>query len=410
MSLLRCAARVRGNMQPMQRLVVLLIATSLLFPVSVGRAAATGTIEGRVINGTNKRPQAGVRVTLTTIAPDANSRRSVTTDEHGRYSFTGLSTGAEIVYAIDGNYKGGLFAGRPLTIPSDTKRPPVIDTTLRVFEPTTDPNAILIRRDDLFVVQDEGRLSVIEAVKVVNPTNNAYIGRGSALAPDAEGPTPALGFALPDDALLETVRFIDADLDVPQVVEVRGFGFGITTAIPPGEVDFTFSYKVEGSGGTFDLSRTALYEISELSVFAERPLAATSNRLEEGEELELEGTTYRRSSTTGAIDAADPIQILIVTEAGSSLPLMAGLGAGLALVLLVGFLAFRRNKRSRAKAPRRADAAGSSEHRDVVAAIAKLDLKHEAGEVAGDEYTRTRSALKAQLTGSEANERGGGAG
>ncbi|MDP9069569.1 MAG: carboxypeptidase-like regulatory domain-containing protein [Actinomycetota bacterium] len=393
MSLLRCVAIVRGNMQPMQRLALFLLIASLVTSAPPARAAATGTIEGTVVNGTTDRPQRGVAVTLTKIGPQGDSRETVRTDRRGRYSFTGLRTGDDFVYALDASYRDGLFAGRPLTIPSDTEKRPVIDTTLRVFEPTTDPNAILIRRDDLFVVQHEDRVSVIEAVKVVNPTRNAYIGRGSALAPDDEGPTPSLGLALPDNALPETVRFVDADLDIPEVVEVQGFGFGITTAIPPGEVDLTFSYQVQGSGGTFDLSRTALYEISELSVFAAPPLEATSNRLEEAEELDLEGTTYRRSSSTESIDAADPIQILLVAEAGGSFPLVGGLGAGLAALILIGVAAFWRNKRPRPQAA----AAPVDDRQELVTAIAELDLKHEAGQVSDAHHASARSELKARL-------------
>jgi hypothetical protein len=269
----------------------------------------------------------------------------------------------------------------------------VIETTLRVFEPTTDPNAILIRRDDLFLVHDGDRVSVIEAVKVVNPTKSAYIGRGSALsATDEDGVTPSLGFALPDDTLFETFRWLDADLDVPEAVEIQGVGFGITSAIPPGEVDFTFSYQLEGIGGTFDISRRALYEVSELSVFAADPLQVTSNRLQPQGEVELEGTTYERFTTPEDLDAADPIQILVVAEGGSSLPFVAGAVALLAGILAIGWLAFRRSKKKRPKETDDDDAPAT--HEDLVTAIADLDLRYEAGNVPQEDYAKRRADLK----------------
>ncbi len=383
----------------MRRLAVaLLTVAAAVAPAASAHAADRGTIAGRVMHGTTKRPVAGVEVTLTTNAEGKGAERTVRTDERGAYAFEDLKTGDDIFYALDATYKGGLFAGRPLSIPSDTAEEPLIRTTLRVFEPTTDPNAILIRGDRLVVVQDEDRVSVIEAVKVVNPTNNAYIGRGSALGSgDGDDATPSLGFALPDAALPETVAFIDADLDVPQLVEVAGFGFGITTAIPPGEVDFTFSYQVEGSGGNFDLSRTALYEISELSVLAAEPLEIRSNRLTAAEPDQIEGRTYAISSSTDALDPADPIQILVVAQGAASVPLIAGAAAGLMLLSIIAFVAFRRGRRGETLPPPVDDSGSTDDHEDLVAAIARLDLRREGGDIELEEYARKRAELKARL-------------
>jgi hypothetical protein len=366
-----------------------------LAPLNPARAARTGSIEGRVINGTTDRPQEGVEVTLTIGRGEDSEERTVATGEGGRYNFDDLTTGEDVFYVLDARYEGGLFAGRPLTIPSDTRKPPVIETTLRVFEPTTDPNAILIRRDDLFVVHDGDRLSVIEAIKVVNPTRSAYIGRGAALSEtDEDGVTPSLGFALPDNTIPETFRWLDADLDVPEAVEIEGVGFGITSAIPPGEVDFTFSYQLEGSGGIFDISRRALYEVSELTVFAAEPLEVTSNRLEERDEVNLEGTTYRTFTTPDDLDAADPVQILVIAEGGTSLPFIAG-GAGvIAIGLGIGVFAFRRAKRRKPTTPE----AQRMSHDDLVAAIADLDLRFEAGDLSEDDHARQRADLKARVS------------
>lgn len=367
-----------------------------LAPAGTAHAAKTGTIEGRVVNGTLGKPQGDVQVTLTRGRGSQRDQETLVTDGKGRYRFEDLPTGEDIFYVLDARYAGGLFAGRPLTIPSDTRKEPLIETTLRVFEPTTDPNAILIRRDDLFVIHDGDRLSVIEAVKIVNPTNSAYIGRGSALSDGGDdGVSPSLGFALPDDAVPETFRWLDADLDVPEAVEIEGLGFGITSAIPPGQIDFTFSYQLEGTGGTFDISRRALYEVSELTVFAAAPLEVTSNRLEPQGEVDLEGTTYRRFTTRDDLDPADPVQILIVAEQASSFPFLAGAGALLGLALAIGFIAFRGSRARRGREPSREESP-PERHEDLVTAIADLDLRYESGEMSPDDYARRRAELKAR--------------
>jgi hypothetical protein len=363
-------------------------------------SAERGRIEGRVINGTTGAPQPRVEVTLTRGRGNARSQQTIETDARGRYVFDNLRTGDNIFYVVDATYRGGLFAGRPLSLPDDTERKPVIETTLRVFEPTTDPNAILIRRNDLFLVHDADRISVIESVKVVNPTKSAYIGRGSALGGGGDEPTPSLGFALPDGVIPESFQWLDADLDLPEAVEIEGIGFGITSAIPPGELDFTFSYQMEGTGGNFDLTRRALYEISEMSVFAAPPLSVDSNRLEERGTVDLEGTEYRRFSTTESLDAADPVQILAIAETDSAPPLLMGLAAGLAALAGVAFFGFRRSKKSRATTPARA---AQPAREDLVTAIAELDLRFESGAIAEAEYRQERARLKARVGRTDAD-------
>ena len=398
MSLLRCDAGAGRHMQPMRRLVAALATVAALIPAPALEAAETGTIEGRVINGTTRQPQGGVDVVLTLGRGDGSSRRSVTTRGDGSYRFDDLPTGEDRFYVLDATYKDGLFAGRPLTLPSDTERRPVIDTTLRVFEPTTDPNAILIRRDDLYVIHRGDQISVVEAITVVNPTRSAYIGRGSALAPGGGGDdtTPSLGFALPDTVVWESFRWLEADLDVPEAVEIPGVGFGITSAVPPGELEFTFTYQVEGQGGFFDISRRALYEVSELSVFAAAPLELESNRLAPGEELEIEDTTYQRFTTSERLESADPVQILLIARAGASMALIGGAAGGLAALVVVAVFAYKRTRRRRAKArpPARSD-----DREGLITAIAELDLRHRAGEVDEDEYSRRRGELKVRLAG-----------
>ena len=382
----------------MRRLSVLPLLAFLLVASPVG-AAEKGTIEGRVLNETTGEPQPGVTVTLTGGGAGGEGFTDTTvTDRRGRYSFEDLQTGEDLFYAVDASFQGGLFTGRPISLPDDTTREPVIDTTLRVWAPTTDPNAILIRRNDLFVVHRAEALTVIESVRVVNPTNNAYVGRGAEMGDAAEeGPTPSLGFALPDGALPDTLDWLDADIDVPETVAIPGLGFGITSAIPPGQMSFTFTYQVEGSGGTFDLSRTAPYAISELSVFAETPLETSGNRLTDDGRQEIEGIDYARSSSTASIDPADPIQILIVAEGGSSNALLMGLGVGLAAIVVAAAFMFTRTKRTRTKVEPESRPLPSTRD-ELLTAIVELDAVHDAGRIDDAAWARRRAELKARLT------------
>src|SRR5687767_7183691 len=100
---------------------------TVLLPSSA-TGASKGAIEGRVVNGATGRPESGVRLTLTTgtAAGDGEVVGRVRSDSKGRYRFTDLATGEDRFYALDARFDGGLFAGRPISLPSDTTETPVI--------------------------------------------------------------------------------------------------------------------------------------------------------------------------------------------------------------------------------------------------------------------------------------------
>ncbi|MGH2807996.1 MAG: carboxypeptidase-like regulatory domain-containing protein, partial [Actinomycetota bacterium] len=265
-------------------LPVVTILASVL--VANAGAAELGTITGRVINQSTGEPQRGVTVILTSGTEDGSGRlsRRAVTDRRGRYEFDELPTGQDRFYALDARFDGGTFAGRAISIPSDTTQTPVIETTLRVWDTTTDPGAVVIQRDDLFVISTDAGAAVIESVTIANVSDRAYIGRGRQIGgADASG--ASVGFALPDGA--RNVNIEDSDIDIPALVELDA-GVAATVAFPPGETRVTFSYEIPGSGASVDLSRPALYPTLELSVFAKPPLEIRSNRLEEKDPVTLE--------------------------------------------------------------------------------------------------------------------------
>jgi hypothetical protein len=371
------------------------IFAAVLISTSPGRTASTGTIEGRVENATLEAPQADVRVTLSGVEGSGRTsvRRSAITDARGRYAFEGLRTGEETIYALDARYKGGLYAGRPITLPSDTQRKPVIDSTLRVWEPTTDPAAVIVVRDDMFVVPTEGGVGVIESVTIVNQTDLGYVGRrGGAGGGES---APSFGFALPTGAEEGGVQVRDSNLDIPALIPTD-FGFGITAAIPPGETRITFSYRVPGSAGTFDLSRTALYGTAESSIYAAPPLELESNRLVERGTVTLSDRTYRRWTTRSGLDAGDPIQVIARAEANFSPWLIAGIVSVVVLALLIGVVAFFRARRPR-EPDVPPDPKTNGRRERYLREIAELDISYRRGAIGQDEWMARRKELKARL-------------
>jgi hypothetical protein len=395
---------------PMRRLAIgrtlptvgALVLVPALVVVS-GRSAAgapksNGVIRGRVINASTDDAQGGVEVTLMTTTADGTRphRRRATTDGRGRYRFEGLGTGSDHVYALDAVFQGGLFAGRALTIPAQPSPAPVIDSTLRVWPTTTDETSILFERDDLFVRPFENGLSVIESVTVANSSEHAYIGRRGLLGGRRET-APSLGFALPAGADCRggACGIVDASIDVPAIVP-QDYGFAATAAIPPGRTQITFSYRVDGGAGTFELSRVALYPTVQTSVYAVEPLEIRSDRLKLDGQRRVGRDLYRVWSTAGALDAGDSLPVLAVAEAGSQGSLIAGLGAAGAVIAGGVIVALVRRRRVRsASAP--VAAPGPENRDDLLRAIAELDLRYEAGEVPPTDYNVARAELKSKL-------------
>jgi hypothetical protein len=379
--------------------------TLVVTPPAAG--ARTGTIQGRVTNASTGRPQSGVTVTLTSAKPDGTEqeRTRVVTSKGGRYSFEDLPTGDERVYAVDASFQGGIFAGGVVFLPDDTNQPPVVDTKLRVWPTTTDPAVIQIPRDSLFVSQQANSVGVIESVTIFNSSQKAYIGRGRAEGGNAS--TPSVAFALPETAVRDDngspqIQIIRADIDLPTLLPSE-FGFAATAAIPPGQHKVTFTYVVPGNGGTFDISRRALYPTVKFEVYAAPPLEVRSNRLSDEGEVAVGEKDYVRYGSDDPIEAGDPIQALAIADAGTPAALVGGaIAIGAAILLLGGFGLLRLR---RGKTPKRAQAPGGSspgpegsiDRQELLVAIAKLDLQREAETITEEQWRDEREALKKKL-------------
>jgi hypothetical protein len=359
------------------------------------RAADTGTIKGKVVRAGVDKPQPGVKVTLTIGGgTEELESQTTTTDAKGRYLFDDLATGEAHFYALDAVYDGGLFAGRPLVIPDNTEKKPIITSTLRVWDTTTDPSSILIRRNDVFVVQDADGVGLIESYRIVNPTHLAYIGRGGETGENEDGTTtPTVGFWLPEKADKQSVQIIESDLDVPSLLPTE-YGFATTIAIPPGETRLTYTYRVEGSAGVYDITRTALYAMAEVDFYAEPPLTIESNRLEDKGSVQVGDKTYTRYASTEGLDPADPVQVLATAEAGTPGGLLLGVAAVLLLLVATAAFGWRRSRRP-------AVVTAPAAREVLLASIAELDLRHEAGEISDEEHAARRAAMKDDLRNRE---------
>jgi hypothetical protein len=382
-------------MRSMRRLVLAALALALI-PTPSARAAEVGSIEGVVRNETTGRVESGAKVTLLHLRPASQEPETTTiaTDTKGRYRFGELPTGARHLYFVDVKHQGGVFSSGQIPIPDDTEEEPVIEVDPTIWDTTDDPTVIALRRNDLFVRSQDNTAAVIDSYRVVNISDRAYIGRGGA------GAETTLAFPLPVGARGNNVSIVQSPrIDIPQL-RATDFGFGITVAVPPGETNMIFSYAVDGEGGTYDLTRTALYAVLDSSIFAQPPLEIRTNRYEEQEEpVEVGGDEYIEYAAPDDLDPGDAIQALAVAEAGMSPWLIVGaivLVALFALALALGLL-LRRRSRSAAKNGPDLRRSPVADRQGLVVAIAELDLRYRNGEMDEEEWRARRAELKSHV-------------
>ena len=363
------------------RLALLTVLFAIAFALP-SAAAENGVITGVVVNETTGRPAKGTEVRLAGADEDGSGRvnRTITTSGDGTYRFDNLPAEPDWLYIVDASYEGGLFPGSAFGFPES--QPPRLETTLRVWDTTPDPESVLIARDAMFVLPADNAVEIVESVTVLNHTDLAYIGRGGA---SGEAET-TFGFGLPSGA--ENVRIANASIDIPEL-KPTDFGFGVTVALPPGESRFTYTYRVPADGLTYILSKTALYPTADLLVFVGEPLAMESDRLQEEETVTVDGKEYRRWAAAETVEAGDTVLLQATAEAQIGWVPLVAVGAGIVVVLAATYLLLVRRRSPRGAAP--------PTRNEIIDSIAALDIDYEAGKIDETRWHSERENLKRRL-------------
>ena len=357
-----------------------------------------GTIAGVVTNGITNEPQQGVEIRLLGGLQDEEGNFSqevsevTTSDGRGRFEFKDLPSGEDRAYVLDAAFDGGSFPGGVVTIPSGGD---IIEIEQRVWDTTTDPRAIVIQRNNMFVLQGDEGANVIDSYTIINVSEEAYIGRGATTrATSDESPAPTLSFSFPEGA--EGIQVAESDLDVPELLSTET-GVGITSAVPPNETRITFAYSLRVNTGQVDLSRRALYPILNLGVFAEPPFVIDSTRLSEDGEVTIEGETYTRYRSDEDVTEGNSIPMIATAQADDNSVLILGAIAAGGLLFAILALALVRRRAPR-PAPKQKPTTPSDETRDdLLVAIARLDLDYRNGKVDHDQWVAQRAELKSRL-------------
>ena len=367
-------------------------------------AQETVTVRGRVINGTaGAETPGGLPVLLLITGQDGTlagtGQAQANTDGSFVLEDVALIEGAGYNISVD---YGGVFYGQ--SVFSDQLAEEVIIT---VHEATEDAGIMRVDRQ-VMVISDfdvaERTATATEFVRFANPTDRTLRANLETARP---GMFSFMRFALPPDATDITVQ---SNLRGGDVISV-GSGFALTAAVPPGEHSVDFAYNFPYQGGSLEFRNSlpqgaAIFQILVPERFASLEIGGLTPRPPVGIGDEIYRAWEGRDIPAGAgvqlrFDGLP--QPGVLARVGSTLAggnfwitaIPSAMGAVLLAFLLLGVL--RRHRPSTAVAgvtPEFPDGQQDGAQRaELVAALATLDERFQAGGLEEEDYQRRRAAL-----------------
>jgi mono/diheme cytochrome c family protein len=358
----------------------------------------TGVISGTVMNGTTGAPMPDLTVELGIF--DATSlleQRTAVTDSAGLYRLTDLPTDAGLAFAGRVEYPAGMPYSSDFVAFEQGKTE--LNLPLSVYETTTDPSGIRADRVHFIVDFAQGQAEVAELLVFSLDGNRAYVGDGNGV----------LRFSLPAGAQGLT---IDGDAQDGRY-QTAADGFVDRQPLAPGQGtrQVLYRYALPYTGDTLDLTRSLAYPAANVNALvtdigqqigSEQLANQGMRETQQGNFYNLVGQNLASGQPvtirmTGLASAAGGTAAGAATagtpaSGGSAtgrilLWALVGLAAA-GIVLLVAVPLLRQ---------RTAGARAAATREDLVDALARLDMAHEAGEVSDVAYRDQRLRLKAQL-------------
>ncbi len=375
-----------------QRAVLEYVRSFSLGPLFASAAiTGTGVISGVVTNGTTGQPVSDIVVELgifdQTALLDTRQTRS---DVSGFYRFLGLPTDPGIIFVARVSGPGGHgFSSEPAHFVAGQAG---LDLPITLYEVTSDPAGVRADRIHIIVEFDAGRAYFTELVVFSLDGNRAYVGDGTGTL-RLTVPPAAEGLEINDGVLGE--RYLPtAD------------GFVDTLPLPPGRGtrQMLYRYEIPYTTSSLELARRIPYPVANANVLiADVGARVSSDQLQDqtvrqmqsgnfislsGQNLPADQPLVLRFSnlplgTSGAASASGPI----ATNDRAILLILLGVG-GLLAALLVAMPFLRRQSVA---------AAAAATQDDLIDALARLDIAHQAGELTEAAYRDARLKLKAQL-------------
>lgn len=356
----------------------------------VTRAPSPAIVSGRVVipSPRQETPVPGVFVTVHRVGSDsAGPLDSVRTDARGRYTVRYTRFGSDdALYFAAAVYQGIAYFTSPLR----GERTEGDDAEITVFDTTSRAVALGLQGHHVVVSAPDanGAREVVEVYELSNDTTATLVPRDS-LTPVWSAPIPA-----------EASDFSPGQGDVAaSALTRRGNRVELFAPFGPGVKQLSFSYVLKDRA--FPLKITLARQTGVFEVLLEEQAAqARGPSLRAQGSVSTQGRTFKRFLAQGP-PAGETIRIDVPTAAGATrvnVLIAVAVVTVLAMIAALWRALARRGPRAAVAATGASmDAPATAE--SLVAAIAALDARHEAGDASlGDvQYDAQRAALKARL-------------
>jgi hypothetical protein len=397
-------------------LTVLALAAFVGMALPLERAhAQTGTpgkIEGTIVNVTKDAPAgstANLTVTLLSLASGATSivTQTTRTDSEGKFTFGNLDPISTTRYLVTTRYADVEYYSKIMAF---TTEPPVLTTSVSVYESTEDPSVVKILETHLVFEPQAPWLVVQQIIVLENPTDRVYINRAAVPHP------PTL--ILPILAKAIDVQFDDQTVDQ---TTLRGEGvLTYTLPIGPGKDQILFQYAVPYTPPKYEFSLPLLNDVAKFGLYlvdvgatlqsqqltpAPNPMGDTPGA---PKLLALAGEKLTAGTTVKATLDKLPTATTPEKTTTTTTPTLFGGNTTIGIVVLalaagaaVAVIAYPilRRRHARAEEDEEADDEVTDDPReDLLRQIAALDDEFDAGALTEAEYKQQRAALKSQLT------------
>ncbi|HEU0003912.1 MAG TPA: hypothetical protein VFQ36_23600 [Ktedonobacteraceae bacterium] len=394
------------------------------FPLtaSAHTLANTGQISGQLRDGTKRNaPVVGQSVTLQMAqGQNASDLKTVTTDAHGMFSFSGLNTDKTISYAIYTLYQKAQYFTDLIAL-SDK---PVQQVNLQVYDATSSVSNIAVVQANVLLDKADaqhGLLNITENFVFENLGLTTYVG-----SLQATGQKPnALRFSLPTGARQLSLK---VGFDGYNVIQVDP-GFASDAAIPPGTSQFAFSFQVPYSASHYDFAYTAVYPTVDLSVLMPLDYHATSGTLTSQGTTNVNQQSYQQLQAKQLLAGAQvhveldglpaPANQVSTAQADQNPPWFIAIVALMLAIVAATWFVYIRMQRRRTSARRKqatksvssrkagnasqrstqakAERPATEEQETLLQALLELDKAYETGTIKKAEYQERRATMKARL-------------
>ncbi|MCX6023566.1 MAG: hypothetical protein NTZ05_17900 [Chloroflexi bacterium] len=402
------------TMRLLAPLLALFVAlTAGLLPLSGVSAATDGVIAGALAPNTPGGPGiSGIEIRLFIFKGEQEqAQRTGTTDTQGGFRFEGLDTSKDYTYQVAALYAGLPYGTSGLRFDEgQTEKTVKVD----VFDVTGDNPGLYADSASFMLIGADPETEsafALEIVEIVNPSSKAFqpgIGAGSNAA-QPMNPANLVRFALPPGATDLTPHIGITDEEIVQIDR----GFSSLAVILPGTHEFMYAYRFPYKDGKVEFAKSLLYgakKFTLLTLDGTGELAAPEG-LTAGETVELRGQKFRQwgghdlppgsSVQLRYKNLPQPSGIRMPTVMREQ-PVVAysilGVGGGMMGLSLLLLMRARMEKRAALlPAEAAASTAGDGEIDGYLAALADLDDRFAAGQVAPAAYETDREALKRDL-------------